>query len=71
MPNVLDGLQCFDEREKLANEIDQSASEDKQYSALHSESYLIDAPTGKPLILRHKLTCTGPRLLKFTTVTDR
>ena len=36
MPNILDGLQCFYEREKLANEIEQGASEDQKYNALHS-----------------------------------
>ena len=35
MPNILDGLQFFYEREKLANEIDQSASEDQKYNAFH------------------------------------
>ena len=35
MPNILDGLQSFYEREKLANEIEQSASEDQQCNALH------------------------------------
>ena len=35
MDNILDGLQCFYKREKLANEIEQSASEDQKYNALH------------------------------------
>ena len=36
MYNILDGLQCFYEREKLADEIEQGASEDQKYNALHS-----------------------------------
>ena len=39
MSNILDGLQCFYEREKLANEIEQSASEDEKYNALHLSCY--------------------------------
>ena len=35
VPNVLDGLQCFYEREKFVNEIEQSASENQKYNALH------------------------------------
>ena len=35
MSNVLDGLQYFYEREKLVNEIEQSASENQKYNALH------------------------------------
>ena len=35
MPYVLDGLQCFYERENLVNEMEQSASENQKYNALH------------------------------------
>ena len=38
MPNILDGLdglQSFYQREKLANEIDETASKDQKYNALH------------------------------------
>ena len=40
MPNVLDGFHRFYDREKLANKIDQSASEGQKYSALHFKLYL-------------------------------
>ena len=35
MPNILDGLQFFYEREKPAKEIDQSAGEEQKYNAFH------------------------------------
>ena len=35
MDSILDGLQYFYEREKLANEMEQSASKDQKYNALH------------------------------------
>ena len=48
MPNILDGLQCFYKREELANEIDENASEDQKYKALHLRPK-VDQPTRKAL----------------------
>ena len=49
MLNILDGLQCFHEREKLATEIEQRTGEDQKYNALHLScgdvfDYLMAAP---------------------------
>lgn len=49
-PNILDGSESFYEREKLRTEIEQNASEDQKYNALHFScgdvfnSYLMAVP---------------------------